>query len=175
MQSRRENQPISVLKVWVMVASTLLAACSSDTASTEFDEASPQELVATPGAPRPDDADLPDGFADLPDSFNEPMPLYTKALGDFSRPISSSNPEAQAYFDQGFQMMYAFAKEDAARSFREAWSRDPDCADCYWGEAWPGTVPERCDAFARRAARLDRDPGSTGAGGGRHPEATCAH
>ena len=119
-----------------MVASTLLAACSSDTASTELDEASPQELVATPGAPRPDDADLPDGFADLPDSFNEPMPLYTKALGDFSRPISSSNPEAQAYFDQGFQMMYAFAKEDAARSFREAWSRDPDCADCYWGEAW---------------------------------------
>jgi len=66
----------------------------------------------------------------------EPMPLYTEALGDFTRPISSKDPEAQAYFDQGFQMKYAFAVEDAAKSFREAWKRDPDCAICYWGEAW---------------------------------------
>ena len=44
--------------------------------------------------------------------------------------------EAQAFFDQGFQMMYAFAKPEAVRSFREAWKRDPDCAICYWGEAW---------------------------------------
>ena len=33
-------------------------------------------------------------------------------------------------------MMYAFTKEDAARSFREAQQRDPTCAICYWGEAW---------------------------------------
>ncbi len=72
----------------------------------------------------------------LPDVFNEPMALFSKALGEFGRPISSSNREAQAYFDQGFQMMYAFAKQDATRSFREAWKRDPDCAICYWGEAW---------------------------------------
>ena len=77
-----------------------------------------------------------DGDASLPDAFDEPIPLYPAALGEFTRPISSSNAEAQAYFDQGFQMMYAFAKEDAARSFREAWRRDPNCAICYWGEAW---------------------------------------
>ena len=77
-----------------------------------------------------------DGDAALPEIFNEPIPLYPAALGEFTRPISSSNTEAQAYFDQGFQMMYAFAKEDAARSFREAWRRDPNCAICYWGEAW---------------------------------------
>jgi tetratricopeptide (TPR) repeat protein len=50
--------------------------------------------------------------------------------------MSSSNKEAQAFFDQGFQMMYAFAKPEAVRSFREAWKRDADCAICYWGEAW---------------------------------------
>ena len=33
-------------------------------------------------------------------------------------------------------MMYAFARLDAVRSFREAWKRDPDCAICYWGEGW---------------------------------------
>ncbi|MGE0406713.1 MAG: tetratricopeptide repeat protein [Candidatus Korobacteraceae bacterium] len=72
----------------------------------------------------------------LPKSFEESMPLYSKALGTFTRPMSSRNKEAQAYFDQGFQLKYAFDSREAARSFREAWKRDPDCAICYWGEAW---------------------------------------
>ena len=37
---------------------------------------------------------------------------------------------------RGFRLMYSFAKYEAVRSFREAWKRDPDCAICYWGEAW---------------------------------------
>ncbi len=64
------------------------------------------------------------------------MPLYLKALGDFSYPLNNSNEKAQAYFNQGFQMMYAFTKVDAARSFREAQKADPTCTLCYWGEAW---------------------------------------
>jgi len=71
-----------------------------------------------------------------PVSFSEEMPLYDVALGDFEYQISSKNNKAQSYFDQGFQMMYAFTKVDAARSFREAQKADPDCAICYWGEAW---------------------------------------
>ena len=66
----------------------------------------------------------------------EPIALYKTGLGTFTRPISSSNKESQAFFDQGFQMMFAFAKPEAIRSFREAWKRDPNCAICYWGEAW---------------------------------------
>jgi tetratricopeptide (TPR) repeat protein len=65
-----------------------------------------------------------------------PIEIYKSGLGKFTRQISSSNREAQAFFDQGFQMMYAFAKPEAIRSFREAWKRDPSCAICYWGEAW---------------------------------------
>ena len=71
-----------------------------------------------------------------PDSFNEPMALFDEAMGDFHFPISSSSELAQAYFDQGFQLMYAFAKQDAARSFQAAHLADPECAICYWGEAW---------------------------------------
>ena len=67
---------------------------------------------------------------------SQPIDLYKSGLGTFTRKISSSNKEAQAFFDQGFQMMYAFAKPEAIRSFREAWKRDPNCAICYWGEAW---------------------------------------
>ena len=67
---------------------------------------------------------------------SQPIDLFKSGLGTFTRTISSSNKEAQAFFDQGFQMMYAFAKPEAIRSFREAWKRDPNCAICYWGEAW---------------------------------------
>ena len=73
---------------------------------------------------------------DYPDSFNEPMALFDKAMGDFHFPISSSNKLSQTYFNQGFQLMYAFAKQDAARSFHAAHLADPNCAICYWGEAW---------------------------------------
>ena len=72
----------------------------------------------------------------LPSFVAKPIALYKVGLGSFSRKISSSNAEAQAFFDQGFQLMYSFAKYDAVRSFREAWKRDPACAMCYWGEAW---------------------------------------
>src|SRR5687767_14100439 len=74
--------------------------------------------------------------ASLPARYLEPIPLYTVGLGTFNRPISSRNRDAQAFFNQGFQMMYAFAKPEAVRSFREAWKRDPECAICFWGEAW---------------------------------------
>lgn len=77
-----------------------------------------------------------DSEVTYPPEFSEPFPLFEKALGDFERPISSESETAQAYFNQGFQMMYAFTKVDAARSFKEAQKADPNCAICYWGEAW---------------------------------------
>ena len=80
--------------------------------------------------------EAPEATRELPEVFKEAIPLYTSALGSFHRPISSKNEDAQAYFDQGFQMMYAFAKIEAVRSFRESWKKDPNCAICYWGEAW---------------------------------------
>jgi tetratricopeptide (TPR) repeat protein len=92
----------------------------------------------------------------LPTDFNEPIPLYKGVLGTFSRSVSTANPEARAYFAQGFALMYAFAKIEAGRSFREAQRRDPQCAMCYWGEAWAWgpyvngrmTAPEAARAYA---------------------------
>jgi len=83
----------------------------------------------------------PVGAQDAPDptyppSFEDPMPLHEGALGPFHRTVTTASREAQAYFDQGIQLMYAFTPERAARSFREAQKRDPGCAMCYWGEAW---------------------------------------
>ena len=53
------------------------------------------------------------------------IPLYTEALGEFSRTISTRNELAQAYFDQGMQLKYAFGVKEAAQSFREAQKLDP--------------------------------------------------
>jgi tetratricopeptide (TPR) repeat protein len=71
-----------------------------------------------------------------PPEFSQPIPLYTRGLGIYEWKITTRSAEAQKYFNQGVQLMYAFATDDAARSFREAWKRDSTCAMCYWGEAW---------------------------------------
>ena len=73
---------------------------------------------------------------EMPEIFNEPMPYFTIGLGPFSRTITTDSTEAQAFFDQGIQLIYSFTLIDAARSFREAQLRDPNCAMCYFGEAW---------------------------------------
>jgi tetratricopeptide (TPR) repeat protein len=94
---------------------------------------------------------------EVPKYVRDPIPLMSAALGPFTRPISTKNSDAQKFFDQGFQMMYAFARLDAVRSFREAWKRDPECAICYWGEGWAwgsylnGPMPADQSPFAYAA------------------------
>jgi len=92
-----------------------------------------QALATTPPAGGPAG---PAAAKSVFERFTAPIELYKSGLGSFARTMSSSNTEAQAFFNQGFQMMWAFAKGEAVRSFREAWKRDPQCAICYWGEAW---------------------------------------
>jgi len=74
--------------------------------------------------------------ASLQGSTGDTVPLYTAVLGPYRRPITTTSPLAQAYFDQGLQLMFAFSPADARRSFREAQRRDATCAMCWWGEAW---------------------------------------
>ena len=73
---------------------------------------------------------------EYPAGFDEEATYYPDALGPLTRPITTSSFRAQQFFDQGVQMMYAFTPLRAARSFRQAQREDPDCAMCYWGEAW---------------------------------------
>ena len=124
-------------------------------------------LLAVPALAQHDHGgDAGEAAAELPESFSEPMPLYETALGDHHHHISSENEKAQAWFDQGFRLMYAFGKDDAVRSFRESWKQDPDCAICYWGEAWawgsylngpmrPFEAPHAYAAMQEAVARVD--------------------
>ena len=61
-------------------------------------------------------------------------PLFD-GMGDHHHPISTSDPDAQRYFDQGLTIDFAFNHAESVRSFRAAQRLDPECAMCYWGEA----------------------------------------
>ncbi|MFL6777006.1 MAG: tetratricopeptide repeat protein [Sphingomicrobium sp.] len=63
------------------------------------------------------------------------VPLY-EGLGKVHFPITTSNPSAQAYFDQGLGFAYGFNHAAAIVAFREAQRLDPNCALCFWGEAF---------------------------------------
>src|SRR5881628_2665457 len=56
-------------------------------------------------------------------------------LGDLHHPVSTSNAEAQKFFDQGLRFIYAFNHDEAARSFQRAAELDPKLAMAYWGVA----------------------------------------
>lgn len=69
-------------------------------------------------------------------AHKQPKPAtLVSGLGDLHHPVSTSNPEAQRFFDQGLRFIYAFNHDEAARSFRRAAELDPKLAMAYWGIA----------------------------------------
>ena len=64
----------------------------------------------------------------------KPVALYA-GLGTWRHPISTRNPEAQKYFDQGLALLYGFNRYEALRSFRKAAELDPRAAMPHWGAA----------------------------------------
>jgi tetratricopeptide (TPR) repeat protein len=84
-----------------------IAACSKTDVAPESDA----DLVARAGAP-----------------------LF-EGMGPYHRPITTSDPGAQRYFDQGMVLAFGFNHAEAIRSFRAAQRLDRECAMCFWGEA----------------------------------------
>ena len=68
-------------------------------------------------------------------AFAETEPPLWAGLGSITYKITTANERAQAYFDQGLRLAYAFNHGEAQRAFRMAQKLDPDCAMCFWGEA----------------------------------------
>jgi len=89
-----------------------------------------QKLAAAKTEVRPFPTDVP---ATSEAAFSAP-PLWDN-LGRLHVAISTANPLAQRYFDQGLRLAYAFNHAEAARAFRQAQKLDPHCALCHWGEA----------------------------------------
>ena len=89
-------------------------------------------------------------------------------FGDYSIPVDTDSAEAQAWFDHGVRLRWAFEHNESVRAFRKARQLDPKCGSCAWGEAWSmgpnlngggGGEDVRLKALgvAREARRLARD------------------
>jgi tetratricopeptide (TPR) repeat protein len=108
---------------WIGLAAilTLLAACSQ------------QEPPARPVAPGSDvDPAEAQGAETLVARAGAPL---FDGMGDYHRTITTADPGAQRYFDQGMVLAFGFNHAEAIRSFRAAQRLDDRCAMCYWGEA----------------------------------------
>jgi len=93
------------------------------------------------------------------------VPLFDN-LGNYSHPISTSDPQVQRYFDQGLILAYGFNHAESFRSFQQAAELDPTCAICHWGMAYvlgpninaameEGAVPTAWEAIQRAIALSD--------------------
>lgn len=69
------------------------------------------------------------------DTTRQIAPLFDN-LGDYHYKITTDNKKAQAFFDQGLRLTYAFNHAEGHRSFMEAARLDPSAAMAYWGQAF---------------------------------------
>ena len=77
----------------------------------------------------------PAAAAISPAAAAEDPPLIA-GLGTRTLKITTASATARQYFDQGYRLAWAFNHAEAVRAFRKAQRLDPQCAMCYWGEAW---------------------------------------
>ncbi len=75
------------------------------------------------------------GFAQH-EMHSRPKPAnLMPGLGDLHHPVSTSNQQAQQFFDQGLRLIYAFNHDEAGHSFQRSADLDPKLAMAYWGIA----------------------------------------
>ena len=67
------------------------------------------------------------------DSGPRLKPWKMNGLGKVDFPITTANPEAQKWFNQGVALLHVYFRSEAERSFRWVVKLDPDCAMAYWG------------------------------------------
>ncbi|MDP2116417.1 MAG: hypothetical protein Q8J71_03370, partial [Brevundimonas sp.] len=73
------------------------------------------------GPSDPDDAGVPVADMVMVDGFG---------TGGFA--IDTAVPEAQAWFDHGVRLRWAFEHKESVRAFRKARLLDPTCGMCAW-------------------------------------------
>lgn len=67
-------------------------------------------------------------------SASQPAVLHP-GIGDHHHPISTANPDAQKFFDQGLTLVFGFNHDEALRSFERAAALDPKSPMALWGVA----------------------------------------
>jgi tetratricopeptide (TPR) repeat protein len=95
-------------------------------------------LVVLAGAAVAAAGQVPAPAAKAPAAAPAAEPLFGNL--PYHRPVTTSSPEAQRYFDQGLNLLYGFNHDEAIRSFAAATRLDPDCAMAWWGIAYANGI-----------------------------------
>ncbi len=61
-----------------------------------------------------------------------PAPKKLTGIGNVHMQVTAT-PEAQAWFNQGLNLLHDFWDYESARAFEQSIRTDPQCAMCYWG------------------------------------------
>lgn len=77
----------------------------------------------------------------LSSSSPTPAPPYRSgpwepALSNYTMPITTDSPKAQALFDEAMQLAFGFARDAAVHFFNLSLQADSQCAMCAWGVAY---------------------------------------
>lgn len=67
--------------------------------------------------------------------LSSPRAPALSGLGTLHMAVSTRDANAQAFFDQGLRLLYAFNHAESRRAFQEAARLDPALAMAHWGEA----------------------------------------
>jgi len=74
------------------------------------------------------------GMQPVPAPETLPPPIRMTGIGNSHIRIKAA-PEAQAWFDQGLNLLHDFWDYESAKAFEQAIRVDPKCAMCWWGLA----------------------------------------
>ena len=131
--------------VWVAAVAALPVSVGADSTLRRLDSP-PLPICAAP---------LPQAAESGPDA----PPVLVEGLGYAGIDPDTQDPLARAWFAQGVRQVWAFDEAEAIRAFAEAQQLAPDCALCFWGEAWARSPtinlvkrPDQFEQAARAAA-----------------------
>jgi len=80
-----------------------------------------------------------------------------EGLGKHTRTVATANRDAQKYFNQGLNFMFAFNHAEAIRAFRQAAELDPNCAMAYWGVSLASGINYNNPTFPPEQAKAASD------------------
>ena len=96
----------------------------------------------------------------MPATAEKKTVVLDTGLGNVDHPVSTKNPEAQKFFNQGLAYLFAFNHDEAIASFQHAVELDPDLAMAHWGIALGLGAnyndPANAERFAKAYASLQK-------------------
>ena len=136
----------------------LLLACLAEPLFAETPEASKADA--------PPAQEVLPGHSHFGEAFNDGPRQAAQLLGgtgNVNFAITTTAPEAQAFFNQGVGQLHGFWYFEAERSFRQVAKLDPNCAMAYWGMAMANVNNERrakgfiAEALKRKDSASERE------------------